>query len=254
MERWDSAVTPWGMADVTAWARQKEAEVVLGKKERGFCRQEGASCRCSDLPLPTEKEMQEPWSSQLTPEQNCRAVKSLGTEGGDICLQTASLHPLEPGWRWRSLRRCHLAGKCSGTWVGIEIQGKLGQSLRQHLLPPPTFHDTPQLSLGNGPWALTPFPPCSWSQTHQGRGLAPKWILPVVPKVLRSCDLSFTTAAAAADTKPGPQAQLSLLPFSWDLSVPFLSLLPEVKIKMVGTNTGEKYLQSDQWISFLQQS
>lgn len=148
--------------------------MVWGKKREVSADRRGPHVDAQTCPCQQKWRCKEPWSSQLTPEQNCRAVKSLGTEGRDTCLQTASLHPLGPGRRWRSPRRCHLADKCSGTRVGIKIQGKLGQSLRHHLLSPAMFHDTPQLSLGNKPCALTPFPPCSWSQACQGRGLAPK--------------------------------------------------------------------------------
>lgn len=124
------------------------------------------------LALANRKEMQEPWSSQLTPEQNCRAVKSPRTEGRDTCLQTASLHPWSLAEGGREEGAIWLASALA-LELALKFRGNLGKvSGTTFSLLPLSGH--PRAEPGEQALALTPFPPYSWSQAHQGGGLAPK--------------------------------------------------------------------------------
>lgn len=92
----------------------------------------------------------------------------------------------------------------------------------------------------NDLWGLLtpPAPPDKWSQASQGSGLALKWILPLIHKVMRSCSLSFTTAACCKQTAwPTVSSWAeSLLLFLWDIAIHSVSLVLEVLKKKNGRN------------------
>lgn len=81
---------------MTAPARQKEAEVVLRKKREVSADRRGLMSMLG-LALANRKGDARALELSAHTRAELQAVKSPRTEGRDSCLQTASLHPLEPG-------------------------------------------------------------------------------------------------------------------------------------------------------------
>lgn len=138
-------------------AKQKHCK--WWEQDRGSCMQEAASCHCSGFQSPTGKELRScsAYTALLWTYTSVN-LQTLKKKGRDTCLQTPSLHPLKLGWRWKSFRRCHLAGEWSGTGQ------RTGSCLSWHLnseetwakaqgLPPPSSRQPRQ---GVWPWNGSP--------------------------------------------------------------------------------------------------
>lgn len=187
-------------------AKQKHCK--WWEQDRGSCMQEAASCHCSGFQSPTGKELRScsAYTALLWTYTSVN-LQTLKKKGRDTCLQTPSLHPLKLGWRWKSFRRCHLAGEWSGTGQ------RTGSCLSWHLnseetwakaqgLPPPSSRQPRQ-----GVWPWNGF---SLRASAAGEAVFYRW-----PQML---------AADTWTTPSGSSWAENLLPFLRGLAIPLLSI------------------------------